>query len=154
MTKPTCWQRDQLAADTKPICRWRNQLAGNETNLPMTKPIWRTKPICWWTGETRNHETKLSATVALVWTATNRSWWRRSLTLLLLEHPKRHKEILSTCSTLDDLKSRLLEKGFDISRTALYYQLIPKRVNTRHRKLWTFSTKLQSQLNYGPSTQL
>ena len=44
--------------------------------------------------------------------------------------PRRRSEVLASCATLDDLKKRLAERGVSVSRTALYYRLIPKRANS------------------------
>ena len=43
---------------------------------------------------------------------------------------KRRTEMLHTTKTLDDLRTILSSKGYNLSRTALYYRLVP--ANTRH----------------------
>jgi len=40
---------------------------------------------------------------------------------------KRRCSVLYTCQTLDDLHQALQDRGFSLSRTALYHRLIPKR---------------------------
>lgn len=47
---------------------------------------------------------------------------------------KRRCSILRTCSTLDDLHNALVDKGFTLSRTALYHRLIPKRFDSTEGK--------------------
>lgn len=44
---------------------------------------------------------------------------------------KRRCEALRSCMTLDELHSQILKQGFSISRTALYYRILPSNVATK-----------------------
>lgn len=50
---------------------------------------------------------------------------------------KRRSENLRTCSTLPELQKELIAAGFEISRTALYHRLIPRRWDTLEGKKHT-----------------
>ena len=47
---------------------------------------------------------------------------------------RRSCEIMRTCRTLSDLHIRLLELGFNISRSGIYIRLLPRRYNTLEGK--------------------
>ena len=48
---------------------------------------------------------------------------------------RRRTEIIRSCRTLDDLHDALLERGYQISRSATYLRLIPRRSNTIEGRL-------------------
>ena len=45
--------------------------------------------------------------------------------------PKRRSETLTYCDTLDNFCELVKQYGFEVKRTALYYRLLPRRVNSR-----------------------
>ena len=47
---------------------------------------------------------------------------------------RRRTEVYNSCQTLDDLKSKLADTGYSVTRTALYYRLAPANVNHRDGK--------------------
>ena len=47
---------------------------------------------------------------------------------------RRRSSVLRTCTILDDLHSELLNRGFVLSRSALYHRLMPKRFNSSQGK--------------------
>lgn len=58
--------------------------------------------------------------------------------------PKRRSEILGLCTTLEELRDELSERGFQLSKTALYYRLQPRRKNSidGKRHVTTVSVRL------------
>jgi len=47
---------------------------------------------------------------------------------------KRRTDILEACHTLDDLRAALLKEGYNLSRSALYYRLVPRKSNSSEGK--------------------
>ena len=47
---------------------------------------------------------------------------------------KRRTDILEACHTLDDLRAALLKEGYNLSRSALYYRLVPGKSNSTEGK--------------------
>ena len=47
---------------------------------------------------------------------------------------KRRTDILEACHTLDDLRAALLKEGYNLSRSALYYRLVPRKSNSTEGK--------------------
>ena len=47
---------------------------------------------------------------------------------------KRRPDIFEACHTLDDLCAALLKEGYNLSRSALYYRLVPCKSNSTEGK--------------------
>ena len=47
---------------------------------------------------------------------------------------RRRTNLLDACQTLDDLSGGINALGYNLSRSALYLRLVPRRVDSKHRK--------------------
>ncbi|CAF0992907.1 unnamed protein product [Rotaria sordida] len=45
-------------------------------------------------------------------------------------HDNRRSQTIRPCLTLDDLREKIKEHGYDIKRSTLYYRLLPHRANS------------------------
>ena len=61
---------------------------------------------------------------------------------------RRRSETIRTVRTLDDLQKQVVELGFEISRTGLYYQLLPRNARTTEGKRHHSLVKVKSEHIY------
>ncbi|CAF4717578.1 unnamed protein product, partial [Rotaria sp. Silwood2] len=63
---------------------------------------------------------------------------------------RRRSETIRPCLTLDDLREKLKQRGYDIKRTTLYYRLLPHRASSRdgRRHINTAPVRLRRAQNY------
>ncbi|CAF1359270.1 unnamed protein product [Adineta ricciae] len=62
---------------------------------------------------------------------------------------RRQTEIIRPCLTLDDLREKLKQRGYDIKRTTLYYRLLPHRAKSidGRRHVYTVPVRLRRAQN-------
>ncbi|CAG7829520.1 unnamed protein product, partial [Allacma fusca] len=71
-------------------------------------------------------------------------------------HERRRTDMLRSCSTLDDLQKALIDFGFNLSRSAVYLRLLPRRSDTREgqRHKTTVPVKLIKATNDARSAHM